>query len=270
MKRVRIDLRAEAPGAIATVLGVVLLRLSLFSSVYQRYVKVSARPILIAAGSVLIILGVIGVLRVRAEARRVLVGGGHDGDGHHADGHHVAGRHDNGRHDNGRHDDEDEHHHAPTAALLLLVPVIAVFMVAPPALGSYAASRAETKLLAASLTKATDLPPAVDGVVPLTLIDFQERTSVGENLTVGKYSLIGFVAKDPGATQGEFDLTRITIVCCAADAQTTVVPVAGIGNVPPQDTWVRVVGSEIVVNRIPELTAISLQRIKPPDDPYGS
>jgi uncharacterized repeat protein (TIGR03943 family) len=239
--RPEIDLRPEAPGAIAVVLGVLLLRLSLLSSVYQRYVKVSARPLLIASGAVLITLGVVGILRARAtraEQRE-------------ADGDH-------------------EHHHGPTAALLLLVPVVAVFTVTPPALGSYAASRAETKLLAKSLKAATDLPPAVDGVVTLTLEDYVERTSVGENLTVGHYALIGFVSKDPQATQGEFDLTRITIVCCAADAQTVVVPIAGVGDAPPLDTWIRVVGSEVVVDGIPELTATSLARIKPPDDPYSS
>jgi len=241
--------RDDAGGAIAIALGAVLERLALLSSTYQRYVRRSSRDYIIAAGAALIALGVIGIVRARAERRR------HPVRTHVDDGHGNA---------------DDGHGHAgmPGAAVLLLVPIVAVFCVAPPALGPYAASRAQTAVLRSHLTAATGLPPSVDGAVTLKVSDFIGRVDVGQNLAVGRYRLSGFVMPDPRARNGEFSLTRLQIVCCAADAQTTQVPVAGISDIPAEGTWVTVVGSEIIINGYPELQAISLQRLNAPTDPY--
>lgn len=248
--------RDDAGGAIAIALGAVLERLALLSSTYQRYVRRSSRDYIIAAGAALIALGVIGIVRARAErcCRRVRTHGD-DGHGNADDGHGPA-------------DDGHGHADVPGAAVLLLAPIVAVFCVAPPALGPYAARRAQTAVLRSHLTAATGLPPSVDGAVTLKVSDFIGRVDVGQNLAVGRYRLSGFVMPDPRAHNGEFSLTRLQIVCCAADAQTMQVPVAGISDIPAEGTWVTVVGSEIIINGYPELQAISLQRLNAPTDPY--
>lgn len=241
--------RDDAGGAIAIALGAVLERLALLSSTYQRYVRRSSRDYIIAAGAALITLGVLGIVRARAERRC------HPVHTHVDDGH-------------GNADDGHGHAGVPGAAVLLLAPIVAVFCVAPPALGPYAASRAQTAVLRSHLTAATGLPPPVDGAVTLKVSDFIGRVDVGQNLAVGRYRLSGFVMPDPRAHNGEFSLTRLQIVCCAADAQTMQVPVAGISDIPAEGTWVTVVGSEIIINGYPELQAISMQRLNAPTDPY--
>lgn len=230
-------IREDAGAAIAIALGAVLFRQALVSDAYQRYVRRSSRDYLVAAGAVLVALGVIGVIRAHT---------------------------DRGRRNAGRSGD----HGVPRAALLLLAPMVAVFCVAPPALGTYAASRVQTAVLRSHLTAATELPPETAGAVTLTVSDFIGRVDVGQNLTVGRYRLTGFVMPDPKAQNGEVNLTRLQIVCCAADAQTTQVPVAGIRDTPKEGTWITVIGSETVVNGYPELQAISMQRTNSPTDPY--
>ncbi len=153
-----------------------------------------------------------------------------------------------------------------------MLPLLALILVAPPALGSYSAMRTGTALQAPF-----GLPPLPAGdPVPLDLVDYAGRAAYGHGRTLGdrKVRITGFVALD-GA--GRPYLVRMALSCCAADAQPVKVGLSG--RVPPvlqPDSWLTVVGTytpthtQDPVNggKIPFLD-VSLATVVPvPHDPY--
>lgn len=197
--------------------GVGLLRVSLFTDLYLRYVKEGMRPLLIASGVLLILLGAADAV---AYARRREDGGhaGHGDDGH---GHHHSG--------------------APRAAWLLFLPALSLLFYAPPALGAYTASRQPSKTVTYEDENDFDPLPATSPL-PMTLSDFtrrvqQDRTQAIKGRTV---RLTGFVTS--AGQDDSWFLTRIMISCCAADAQSVKVRIHGT-PAPPANTWVAVTGT---------------------------
>ncbi|MFJ4513094.1 TIGR03943 family putative permease subunit [Streptomyces sp. NPDC088816] len=201
--------------------GVGLLRVSLFTDLYLRYVNEGMRSLLIASGALLILLGVADAV---SYARR---------------------REDDAHTDHDDHDDHDDsghgHHHSgtPRAAWLLFLPALSLLFYAPPALGAYTASRQPPK----AITHEDDFDPLpATSPLPLTLSDFtrrvqQDRTRAIEGRTV---RLTGFVTS--GRQGGSWTLNRIIISCCAADAQSVKVRIHGT-PAPPANTWVAVAGT---------------------------
>ena len=142
-----------------------------------------------------------------------------------------------------------------------------MFLVTPPSLGAYAARRTAVRVRS-ELTAAGDLPAPVRGAIPLTVTDFSDRVGYGQDLRSGRYRLVGFVvpSKDPDAS---FDLTRMKIACCAADATTVQVPVVGIGDPPAEGTWLEVEGSEVVSEAgVPHLAVETYREVADPAEPY--
>ncbi|MFG2371971.1 TIGR03943 family putative permease subunit [Streptomyces sp. NPDC048504] len=188
--------------------GLGLLHASLFTDLCLRYVKPSMRPMLVLSGFLLILLGI-----AEAWSRR--------------------------RPDEG--DDHAGHNHSkvPHVAWLLFLPALSLLFYAPPALGAYTASRAATK--AVPVQDAFDPLPATSPL-PMTLTDFttrvqQDRKRAIKGRTV---QMTGFVTPDKGSAH--WDLTRIMISCCAADAQSIKVRVYGIPALSA-DTWVTITGT---------------------------
>ncbi|GGS12549.1 TIGR03943 family protein [Streptomyces humidus] len=231
--------------------GLGLLHTSLFTDEYLRFVKEGMRPLLIASGVLLVGLGAAEAWPVRR---------GDDGDdpvhgddpvqvrGHrdgHADGHadgHGHGRSD-GDGDGGQGDQDGGHGHdhsrVPRVAWLLFLPVLSLLFYAPPALGSYTASREPAKVVAVQEDDFDPLPAA--SPLPITLTEFtqrvqQDRSRAIEGRTV---RMTGFVTSADG--DGWY-LTRIVISCCAADSTTLKVRVYGTAA-PKADTWVTVDGT---------------------------
>ena len=102
---------SEEVGATTVLLvGALLVRLTV-TDAYARYVRVGMAPWLLIAGVVLAGLGLAGVLR-SLFAR-------------------TTAEHDHGH----------EHGYTERVGWLLLAPVVALLMVAPPALGSYGVDR---------------------------------------------------------------------------------------------------------------------------------
>jgi len=195
--------------------GIGLLRITLFGDLYLRYVKEGMRPLLIASGVVLILLGVADAVsygRRRAD----------DGHPHHHDGGHGH-----------------DHTGGPRAAWLLLVPALSLLFYAPPALGAYTASREPSR---AAVTPRHDFDPLpATSPLPITLSDFalrvqQDRSRAIKGRTV---QLSGFVTA--GKQADSWFLTRIIISCCAADAQSVKLRI--YGPAPRPDTWVAVTGT---------------------------
>ncbi|MFF8195064.1 TIGR03943 family putative permease subunit [Streptomyces bobili] len=193
--------------------GVGLLRTSLFTEAYLRYVKEGMRPLLIASGVLLILLGLAEAWSAWRSAGRPET----DGDGH---GH--------------------DHSGVPRVAWLLFLPALSLLFYAPPALGSYTASREAPKAVAVVAEDGFDPLPATSPL-PITLTDFTQRVQQDEARSIEGRTvrMTGFVTPADG---GGWYLTRIMLSCCAADAQSVKVRVYGV-EAPKADTWVTVTGT---------------------------
>ncbi|GGR76611.1 MULTISPECIES: TIGR03943 family putative permease subunit [Streptomyces] len=209
--------------AILLVLsGTGLLHIALLTDLYLRYVKEWMRPMLIASGVLLLLLGAAEVWSHRRPG--------------------AARARDRG--EQGTYEDPDGHPHdhsgVPRAAWLLLLPALSMLLYAPPALGAYTASRQTSQPVAVQQDHFEPLPEV--SPLPLTLGDFATRVRQDPEQAVKGRSIqmTGFVTP---VERGEgWDLTRLLINCCSADAQAVKVRIHG-GETPPADTWVTVVGT---------------------------
>jgi uncharacterized repeat protein (TIGR03943 family) len=232
----------EAGGTTTLLVGALLLRLAI-TGAHRRYVRPALGPWLIIAGAALVVLGavaLIGALR----------------------------RDDHDTHD---HDPHDHGGGVERVGWVLLGPVVALLLVAPPALGSFAVDRtARVNITSHSGTFAA----LAAGPEPRTmsLLEFSERAADGNGASFNGVAveLTGFVtAADRGAG---FRVARYQIACCAADAAAAVVRVLGTSGTPPaRDQWVTITGTYVASNEpeaVPQIEATSVQPITAPEDPY--
>jgi uncharacterized repeat protein (TIGR03943 family) len=240
---------------VLLLFGGALLRLAT-SDALLRYVRPISRPWVLLAG--LAFVGLAGWNLVAA-----LRGAKHN-DGIDAHGHGVIDAHGHGV------IDAHGHSGASRAGWLVLAPVVAILVIAPPALGAFSASR-----VPATVAKpAVDISfPALVGrdPVPLSLIDFATRAlwDNGRTLTGRKVALTGFVLRDQ---TGGFVIARLVITCCAADARPIDVGVESGAPAPPADTWVTVTGTYAGAGgsdgTLPLLTSTGVAVIRAPTNPY--
>lgn len=247
----------ELQGIVLVLVGIVTLRIS-WGTAYLNYVKEGMRPWLLLSGGVLVVLGVLAIVDV-------LRGRGDEPDLHDVD---------DGPADHGSaSDDAHGHHHGgPRTAWLLLLPVATLFLVAPPALGSYAAARDITNSVPATST----LPPLPPGdPVEMYLSDFVTRAvwEEGASLEGRTVELTGFVLP----TDDGWQLARLQIACCAADAFASKVQPIDLPDGArdlPADTWVTVTGEWVPkdggpsVYSVPLLKVDSIEQVPPPENPY--
>jgi uncharacterized repeat protein (TIGR03943 family) len=239
-------------GVVLLLVGGAVLRASL-TDLYLRYVKQGLRPFLIAAGILLVAAAIATLwyeLRKPGEAEH----NGHDEE--HDDGHAHA-------------------HGGPKIAWLLILPVLGLLLVAPPALGSYAANRSGTALQ----QNDEDFAPLPAGdPVKITVLDYASRAvfDQGKSLANRRVQLSGFLMAGDGGT---WYLTRMILSCCAADARP--IKVALSGQLPDglaADGWLRVTGAYVAktakdpVNgeRIPFLEVSEAEAIAAPAEQYES
>jgi uncharacterized repeat protein (TIGR03943 family) len=238
-------MRRETQNILLVLLGGALLKIS-FTGTYLRYVKPSHQWLLITAGAIMVGLAAVSIARDLINARQAEVAG-HEG-----------------------------HRHSSTSAWLLLLPVLAVFLVAPPALGASSVQGAgSTNRASAAQEDGTALfPPLQAGdVVAVPLSDFASRAAWdrGNSLNDRAVKLTGFVVHDGAASY----VARLVIACCAADA----FPVKVKLDSPqvtalPDDTWVEAVvtvepGTATRENEfVPSATVGDVRQIPQPEDPY--
>ncbi|GAA3122327.1 TIGR03943 family protein [Planomonospora alba] len=258
---------------ILVLLGGAVLRISAFSTTYLNYVKPGFRPFLIGAGAVLLVLGLTGLV----QAWRAKEGAG---DGHAPAGGPPAGGngHDDPAGDGGGRGQGHGHGHGhggPRIAWLMCLPVFAIFLIAPPALGSFAAARSDDPPPRRSQALTAFTPLDGKGPVDMKISEFIARAWDDEkkSLTGRTVRLTGFAV--PSRKPGRWYLTRMQLACCAADAFPLKVLVKGV-EAPPADTWVEVTGTwipptfEKMPNGAvhPELSATGLVEIDAPAEPY--
>ncbi|MEU3862049.1 TIGR03943 family protein [Streptomyces sp. NPDC028722] len=227
----------QAQAAVLFLLGAALLHAGA-TDLYLRYVKAGLRPLLLASGAVLIAVA----LATAWYERR--------------------------RHERARADAHPE----PRVAWLLLLPLLALILIAPPALGSYSALRSGTAL---QKPYAYGPLPAGDPV-PLSVVDYASRAAYGHGRSLHGRAVrvTGFLALD-GA--GRPYLVRMALNCCAADAQP--VKIALTGALPPvlrPDAWLEVTGTytprlvrdPVNDGPVPYLRVTAARPVPAPHDPY--
>ncbi|WP_369386925.1 TIGR03943 family protein [Streptomyces sp. CG1] len=217
-------MKRPAQTLLLTLTGIGLLHTALFTDTYLRYVKAGLRPLLIASGVVLLLLGLAaGVLR--GERRHATHDGRADDRGH-AD--ELGNAHDH------------DHSGAPRIAWLLFLPALSLLFYAPPALGAYTAARSSSKPVAVQKKGFAPLPAT--SPLPLTLTDFTKRVQQDRSKAIkGRIvQLTGFVT--PAGDDDGWYLTRIIFTCCAADSQSVKIRVYGT-DAPAANTWLAVTGT---------------------------
>ncbi|GAP47814.1 TIGR03943 family putative permease subunit [Streptomyces azureus] len=252
-------MRRYGPAVLLALVGAAILRVSLFSDLYLRYVQVGLRPYLVVSGVVLALLAVVVAVLVR-----------------------TAGEQDdpeNPENPESHEDPEDLYSHpghthgpaGPRVAWFLTLPALALLLFPPPALGSYSAERDADRRAARGVGTFPALPAG--NPLDLTLGDFASRAvyDSGRSLTGRTVRLTGFVTRD---ADGTWYVTRLLVSCCAADATTAKAEVRGAGA-PPVDTWVAVTGTWHPEGELgsaaawpPVLDATSVRRVRQPDNPY--
>ncbi|WP_406443721.1 TIGR03943 family protein [Streptomyces sp. NBC_01613] len=268
-------MRRYGSALLLVLTGAAILRISLFSALYLRYVQPALRPYLVVSGVVLVVLGLLAAVVRRksyddedfaydddARARD------EDGSGH---GH---------GHDEHEHEDEDEdehghshhgHGHGPRVAWLLTLPALALLLFPPPALGSYSAGREAAQRASEGVGTFPALPAG--NPVDLSVAQFSSRAiyDSGRSLKGRTVRMTGFVTHGDGDT---WYLTRLLVSCCAADATTSKVEIRG-ADPTPTDTWMTVTGTWHPKGKLgtdaawpPVLDATSARQVKQPADPY--
>jgi uncharacterized repeat protein (TIGR03943 family) len=236
----------QAQAVVLLLLGGSVLKASI-TDMYLRYVRAGLQPFLIAAGIVLVAAAVMTlVYDLRAGATDGL---DHD--------HGAGGK-----------------HREPRVGWLLILPVLGLLLVAPPALGSYAAGQAGTALSSQTVSDYAPLPAG--DPAKITMLDYASRAIFdgGRSLGDRRVEVSGFLS--PGA-DGAPLLTRMILTCCAADGRP--IKLGMSGNVPSglaADTWVQVVGKysaqvgadAVNGERIPYLEVETWTEIPSPKDPY--
>jgi uncharacterized repeat protein (TIGR03943 family) len=239
------DRRSQA--AVLFLVGAMALYLGV-SDAALAYVKAGLQPLLLVSGGILVGLAVAAVVRY------------------------------------GR--DQDRHQpHGPKVAWLLALPPLALVLIAPPALGAFAASRQAIQPPPASQARPTGqvtpdggpglypplIPPGDGAAVPLSLAEYLVRDYAEPHTLAGvRIRLVGFVTPQRPGRDG-YLLTRFAISCCAADA--TALKVAVLGDPVPRapDTWLEVEGRwRQRAGETPLLVAESIRVIQQPSPPYES
>ncbi|MEU9875205.1 TIGR03943 family putative permease subunit [Streptomyces phaeochromogenes] len=300
----------QAQAAVLFLTGGAILHAAL-TDLYLRYVKAGLQPLLVAAGVVLIATAAATVWYERQAAR--MSGGDGDQAGRASAGNGPEPEHqheaaagtdaDTGRAVDiaaeapartdasaqaqaqvgtpadlhGSESDRDHAHshahHEPRISWLLVLPLLALILVAPPALGSYSAMRTGTALQKQPWGFA-DLPAG--DTIRLNLVDYAGRAAYdhGRSLDHRHIKIAGLLALDRDGTPY---LVRMALSCCAADAQP--VKIGLTGRIPPvlrPDSWLEVTGTYTAkqtkdpVNDgiIPFLDVTEVKPVKAPRDPY--
>jgi uncharacterized repeat protein (TIGR03943 family) len=229
-------------GVMLLVVGATALWLGL-SDASLAYIRAALRPPLAASGVVLLVLAA-ATLREGLQPRPAPDGG-----------------------------------HGHTARLgagwLLILPVLVLLLVAPPALGSYAASR-QAPRAGGAVDAFPPLPDPVDGAVPLPVSEFVSRALYDRrrSLAGARVRVLGFAT--PGDAGG-YRLARFNVFCCAADAEAYEITIRGDPNRRPADQWLLVEGrwlpgppADAVApsSRRPVLVADAVTPVQPPADRY--
>lgn len=263
-------MRRETQNILLILVGGALLKIS-FSGAYLQYVKSSHLPWLVGGGVVMVGLAVVSIARdlltTRKPAPVIQESPAEPADRDPHDASPAAHDH--------AHDHEGEHNHSARSAWMLLLPVMAIFLIAPPALGADSVMRTDNAAAASRASGADGtsvFPPLPQGeVISVAMSDFAARAAWDSSgsLKDRTVRLTGFIV-----TQADdVYLARLSIACCAADAFPVKVKLDDADGLV-NDMWVEAVGQVQMgtatkeTDFVPTLTVSSLSEIPAPENPY--
>ncbi|MFE2755889.1 TIGR03943 family putative permease subunit [Actinosynnema sp. NPDC059335] len=242
-------MRRETQNILLVLLGGALLKLAL-TGTYLRYVKESLQPWLVATGAVMVVLAVVSIVRdIRASQA--------DPDGTAPDAAVHAGH----------------EHGTSRSPWMLLLPVLAVFLISPPALGADTVNRSDRNAAQEAKASSGFAPLPSDEVVPLTIGEFVTRTAWDDSGSLDDRTvrLTGFVVRK----DGDVFIARLTISCCAADASPVKARMVGQDfGALPTDQWVEATGRVVPGSAtkenafVPTFTVARVVPIATPEDTY--
>jgi uncharacterized repeat protein (TIGR03943 family) len=206
----------EAQAVVLFLVGGAVLRAS-STDLYLRYVKAGLRPLLLVAGIVLIVAAIATVWYELRPPRATQ----------------------ENQPEREHHDRRGHAHREPRISWLLVLPLFALILVAPPALGSYTANRTGTALQ----PPFGFLPLPASDPVQLSVVDYAGRAVYDHGRSLGgrRIKITGFIALD---RSGAPYLIRMVLNCCAADAQPVKIGLSGqIPSILQPDTWLEVIGT---------------------------
>jgi len=255
--------RRYGSAVLLLLVGGAVLRISLFSELYLRYVQAALRPYLIVSGALLILLGLAAAVRGMR--------------------HRQHEEHDDHEEEEGEEGEGDEHGHShshshahggPRIAWLLTLPALALLLFPPPALGSYSASREEAQRAAQGVGSFSALPAG--SPLDISVAQYSSRAiyDTGHSLKGRTLRMTGFVTH---GSNGTWYVTRLLVTCCAADATISKVEIRGdeADGAPQTDSWVTVTGTWVPKGKLgtdgawpPVLKAAQVKQVKEPADPY--
>ena len=250
-------MRRYGPALLLLLSGAAVLKITVFSDLYLRYVQSGLKVYLIASGTVLLILGALSAVRATRQREYEYE--------------YEAEPKAEELEDDELHDDHHDHHRTPRIAWLLAVPAAALLLFPPPALGSYSADREAEQRAAQGVGTFPPLPAG--DPVDLTLGEYTSRAiyDSGKSLTGRTVRMTGFVTR---GDNGTWYLARLLITCCAADASTYKIEIKG-ADAPVNDTWVTVTGTWHPKGKLgsdeawpPVLDSTSVKKVKEPSNPY--
>ncbi|WHT20920.1 TIGR03943 family protein [Crossiella sp. CA-258035] len=225
-------MRRETQNVLLVLLGGALLKIAL-NGQYLRYVKPSFLPFLIAAAVVMLGLAFTAIaqdiVRMRNKSKPlpapVCAEAAAAEPGH----------------------DHDHEHGKSRSPWFLLLPVLTIFLIAPPALGAASVNPNDSRTVTEpSKRNGSANFEALPGgqVIPMKMTDFLTRVVWDDSGTLNgrDVRLTGFMYRDKGVNY----LVRMVIGCCAADAQPMKVRLDG-PRVPelkeiPADSWLELTG----------------------------
>jgi uncharacterized repeat protein (TIGR03943 family) len=254
--------RRETQNILLVLLGGALLKISL-NGTFLRYVKPALQPWLILSGTIMVVLAAVAIIsdirRARRQAaaessRAVSHGHSHSGSGH------------------------DHSHGSARSAWMLLAPVMAIFLIAPPALGADSVDRAGGRTVASQQRQdqviKTQFPPLPGGApLRMKMADVATRAAwdATNSLNGRTLALTGFVVHQ----NGELYVARLVITCCAADAMPVKAQLTGPGlDSLADDQWITVTGkvkpdsAMRADNYVPIFETTSVHKVGTPEDPY--
>jgi uncharacterized repeat protein (TIGR03943 family) len=240
--------KRDAHAIILLLVGGALIRTTITGG-YAAYVRVGMYSFLLATGLILVAVATASLIEGVLARRHTAEQSGH----------------------------AHEHGHGFDAGWVLVVPLLALLLLAPPAVGSYTAGRAGTAL--GTQSPVSEFPALPDGdPVRLAVLDYANRAVFDDGRSLGqrRVAVTGFVL--PGR-KGKVYLARMVISCCAADARP--IKVGLTGQVPadlPADEWITATGrytdqhdtDEVNDETIPYLVVESVVTVPVPKQPYES
>lgn len=294
----------EAQSVVAGLLGGLLIGITA-SGKFTSYVRPGFGPLLMSAGIILVIIGVISLVTVvRGEVRndRVTALAGAGGDA--APGQHAAAARD-AAHVLVPDAAHGHSHDRSRAAWMILAPILMLLVVSPTALGADAVARSSGTQGLVGLAPTPIKKTVADGYAPN-----DGSGSAGGSSTVGRrtipfdplpaganpvigvkdlvmralydgtnsvattpVTIVGFISPAADGYPSGYTIARMSISCCAADANPTRIHVDGAAPYPV-NAWVAAVvtaqeGTATATNNyVPVVDIRSIEQVQQPTDPY--